>query len=80
MWIDISDIINCNICDFCKCINDFIEKTFDLNKLNTLILDKINNYCLEELDFINKNYSENLNKLFKNRPKDFSTKISRFKS
>ena len=62
----ISDIINCNICDFCKCINDFIEKTFDLTKLNNILLDKINNYCLEELDFINKNYSENLNKLFKN--------------
>jgi len=58
--------INCNISNLCSAINTYIEKTFDLNKLDAIVIDKLNSYSLHELVFINENYNEEQNMLFKN--------------
>ena len=58
--------INYNISNLCTIINQYIEKTFDLNKLDAIVIDKLNSYSLEELVFINENYNEEQNILFKN--------------
>ena len=61
----IRDIINYDISDACNKINNYIANVFELSKLNVTI-DKLNNNDLESMFFINKNYNENLNKLYKN--------------
>jgi DNA mismatch repair protein MutS len=61
----IGDIINYDISDACNKINNYIANVFELSKLNVTI-DKLNNNDLESMFFINKNYNENLNKLYKN--------------
>ena len=58
--------ITCNISNLCSVINTYIEKTFDLNKLDAIVIDKLNSYTLDELVFINRNYNEEQNILFKN--------------
>ena len=57
---------NCNISNLCTIINQYIEKTFDLNKLDAIVIEKLNSYSLDELVFINENYNEQQNILFKN--------------
>ena len=57
---------NCNISNLCTIINQYIEKTFDLNKLDAIVIDKLNSYSLDELVFINESYNEEQNILFKN--------------
>ena len=57
---------NCNISNLCTIINQYIEKTFNLNKLDAIVIDKLNSYSLEELVFINESYNEEQNILFKN--------------
>ena len=58
--------INCNISNLCSVINKYIEQTFNLNKLDAIVIDKLNSYSLDELVFINENYNEQQNILFKN--------------
>jgi DNA mismatch repair protein MutS len=62
----ISKHINCNISNLCSIINQYIEKTFNLNKLDAIVIDKLNSYDLDELVFINENYNKEQNLLFKN--------------
>ena len=40
---------------------NFIENHFDLNKASLVVMEKINNYDLDKLSFINKKYSKDLN-------------------
>ena len=58
--------INYDIYDYCSTIMNFIENHFDLNKASLVVMEKINNYDLDKLSFINKKYSKDLNILFKN--------------
>jgi DNA mismatch repair protein MutS len=60
----IVDIINYDISEACNKINNYIASVFELSKLN-VVIDKLNNNDLESMFFINKNYNENLNKLYK---------------
>ena len=62
----LNEEINFDINDACVKYSNFIEKHFDLTKIVNISIDKVSNYDLEELKFINKNYSKDLNKLFKN--------------
>ena len=55
------DIIN-----ICNVLIDFIELRFDIIKANNIIIDKLNSYNLEDLNFINKNYDKALNNKLKN--------------
>lgn len=50
----------------CNSLNDFIESRFNLEKAGLIVIDKLSNYNLEDLDFINKNYNNELNILLKN--------------
>ena len=60
----IANIINYDISDACNKINNYITSVFEIPKLN-VVIDKLNNNDLEDMFFINKNYNENLNKLYK---------------
>tara|TARA_Y100000389_G_scaffold201031_1_gene242781 strand:+ start:319 stop:3450 length:3132 start_codon:yes stop_codon:yes gene_type:complete len=55
-----------NISVLCSSLNKFIEEHFDLSKAGLIIIDKLSNYTLDELGFINKNYNNDLNILLKN--------------
>lgn len=50
----------------CDKINNFILDKFNLDKTNNILMDKLANYNLEDLDFINKNYNLDLNIFLKN--------------
>jgi DNA mismatch repair protein MutS len=62
----INSIINCNIYNLCNSYMKFIEDRFNLIKASNIVMEKLGNYALEDLDFINKDYNKNLNLLFKN--------------
>ena len=47
-------------------LGGFIQTHFDLDKSSYIIMDKLSNYDIINLDFISKNYSDNLNTLLKN--------------
>ena len=47
-------------------LGGFIHTHFDLDKSSYIIMDKLSNYDIINLDFISKNYSDNLNTLLKN--------------
>ena len=64
--IYINKHINSNISNLCSIINNYIEQTFDLSKLDAIVIDKLNSYDLDELVFINENYNKEQNLLFKN--------------
>ena len=55
-----------NITIICDSLNNFIEDHFDLNKAESIIIDKLSNYSLDDLGFINKKYNDDLNILLKN--------------
>jgi DNA mismatch repair protein MutS len=52
-----------NICD--KIIK-FIEQHFNIDKAITIVIDKLSNYNLPDLNFINNNFNNELNISFKN--------------
>ena len=62
----LKSIIPNNISELCNDINNFIEKHFDLSKAGIIVIDKLSNYSLDDLSFINKNYNKELNILLKN--------------
>ena len=64
--IYINKHINSNISNLCTIINNYIEQTFDLSKLDAIVIDKLHSYDLYELVFINENYNKEQNLLFKN--------------
>ena len=62
----LKSIIPNNISSVCEDINTFIEEHFDLCKAGIIVIDKLSNYSLDDLSFINKNYNQDLNVLLKN--------------
>ena len=58
--------INFDISEYSTIIMNFIEEHFDLAKANNVVMEKLANYDLERLGFINKKFSKKLNNLFKN--------------
>ena len=57
----ISSFINLKIDNICDEVRNFIDEKFNVETINNIVLDKLGNYNLEDLDFINKNYDKNLN-------------------
>ncbi len=57
----ISSFINLKIDIICDEVSNFIDEKFNVETINNIVLDKLGNYNLEDLDFINKNYDTNLN-------------------
>ncbi len=57
--------INFDILNYSETISKFIEEHFDLNKANNVVMEKLANYDLERLGFINKKFNKKLNNLFK---------------
>ncbi len=57
----ISSFINLKIDIICDEVRNFIDEKFNVETINNIVLDKLGNYNLEDLDFINKNYDKNLN-------------------
>ena len=60
----INSNVNYNISEACDKINTYINSVFEVSKLN-VVIDKLNNNDLETMFFIKKNYSANLDKLYK---------------
>lgn len=61
----ISSFINCKIDDICDEIRNFIDNKFNLERINNVVMDKLGNYNIEDLDFININHDKHLNELLK---------------
>ena len=57
---------NFNIEKICQQLKNFIEERFDVIKSNNIMIDKLNTYSIEDLNFINKNYDKVLNTKLKN--------------
>ena len=57
--------INFDISEYSDVIIDFIEEHFDLERANNVVMEKLANYDLERLAFINKKFNKKLNSLFK---------------
>ena len=74
--------IDFDIFDYSNTIMNFIQEHFDLTKANNIVMEKLANYDLERLSFINKKFSKKLNNLFKNSvdSKEQLNAISRFLS
>jgi len=52
--------------EICDSLIEYIEERFDVNKCNNILIDKLNNYNIEDLNFINKDYDRELNNKLKN--------------
>lgn len=52
--------------EICDSLIKYIEERFDVNKCNNILIDKLNNYNIEDLNFINKDYDRELNNKLKN--------------
>lgn len=61
----ISSFINCKIDDICDEIRNFIDNKFNVERINNIVMDKLGNYNIEDLDFININHDKHLNELLK---------------
>ena len=55
-----------DVTQICNSLIEFIEERFDVNKCNNILIDKLNNYNIEDLNFINKKYDKELNNKLKN--------------
>ena len=62
----IKTYIDSDIDVLCDELQKFIKEKFNLEKAGFIVIDKLSNYNIDELDFINKNYNEKLNILLKN--------------
>ena len=62
----INDYIDRDIYKICNTLMENISSFFNLSKANIIVMEKLSSYKLEELDFINKNYNNELNTLLKN--------------
>tara|TARA_B100000780_G_scaffold81995_1_gene55964 strand:- start:813 stop:3818 length:3006 start_codon:yes stop_codon:yes gene_type:complete len=58
----ISSFINSKIDIICDEVRNFVDNKFNVERINNIVMDKLGNYNIEDLDFINKNYDNNLNK------------------
>ena len=54
--------INSKIDIICDEVQNFINDKFNVERINNIVIDKLSNYNIEDLDFINKNYDNELNK------------------
>jgi len=61
----ISSFINSKIDIICDEVCNFVEDKFNVEKINNIVMDKLGNYNIEDLDFINKNHDNDLNKLLR---------------
>ena len=61
----ITSFINCKIDDLCDELRNFIDKTLNVERINNIVMDKLGNYNIEDLDFINITYDKHLNDLLK---------------
>ena len=52
--------INFDISEYSTIIMNFIEEHFDLTKANNVVMEKLANYDLERLGFINKKFSKKI--------------------
>ncbi len=57
----ISSFINSKIDIICDEVCNFVDYKFNVERINNIVMDKLGNYNIEDLDFINKNYDNNLN-------------------
>ncbi len=57
----ISSFINSKIDIICDEVCNFVDYKFNVERINNILMDKLGNYNIEDLDFINKNYDNNLN-------------------
>ena len=62
----IKSYLDFDISKICNAINNFIDEKFNLEEASNIIMEKIHNYELNKLNFINKKVNKDLNKLFKN--------------
>ena len=62
----IKSFLDFDISKICNALNDFIEEKFNLEEASNIVMEKINNYELSKLNFINKKVNKDLNKSFKN--------------
>ena len=58
----ISSFINSKIDIICDEVRNFVDYKFNVERINNIVMDKLGNYNIEDLDFINKNYDKDLNK------------------
>ena len=58
----ISSFINSKIDIICDEVRNFINEKFNVERINNIVMDKLGNYNIEDLDFINKSYDNDLNK------------------
>ena len=58
----ISSFINSKIDIICDEVRNFINDKFNVERINNIVMDKLGNYNIEDLDFINKSYDNDLNK------------------
>ena len=61
----ISSFIDCKIDNTCDEIKNFIDNKFNVERINNIVMDKLGNCDIEDLDFINKNYDKDLHKQLK---------------
>ena len=62
----IKSYIDFDIFKICNTLNEFIEEKFNLEEASNIVMEKIHNYELSKLNFINKKVNKDLNKSFKN--------------
>ena len=58
----ISSFINYKIDIICDELRFFIDNKFNVERINNIVMDKLGNCDIEDLDFINKKYDKDLNK------------------
>ena len=58
----ILSFINSKIDIICDEVCNFVDYKFNVERINNIVMDKLGNYNIEDLDFINKNYDKDLNK------------------
>jgi len=57
----ISSFTNSKIDIICDEVCNFVDYKFNVERINNIVMDKLGYYNIEDLDFINKNYDNNLN-------------------
>ena len=62
----IRSYLDYDIDKICDELINYLKESLNIEKCSHIVLDKLSNYNLQDLKFINKNYNEDLNVLFKN--------------
>ena len=56
---------NIKVDTVCDELSKYIEKVFNLDKISNIVMDKLGNYNIKDLDFINVEYNQPLNEQLK---------------